>query len=325
MKLLSRSVVLGACLVGTLSALSQAAAQTYPNRPIRLIVPSAPGGPIDIVARTAGSGMAEVLGQQVVIDNRAGAGGMIATEIAARTAPDGYTLLLGVPSLLLIIPQINASATYKHSDFAPVSVVATMPMLMLVSPALPVKSVTDLVNLAKSRPGQLNYASGGVGTGIHVAFEHFTMVAGIKITHVPYKGATPAMTGMIGGEADMMFNGLPAALPLMSQGRVRALAVGSRKRSELLPSVPTIAESGLNFEYNSWYSIVVPRGTPRPVVEKLYDAITRTLAKAEMKERLTGQGIESIGSSPAEFASFLKEENARLDQVITATGLRVKK
>ena len=320
-----RNVVVGASLAGCLVCVDVAAAQPYPNRPIRLIVPSAAGGPIDIVARAAGSGMSEILGQQVVIDNRAGAGGMIGTEIAARTAADGYTLLLGVPSLLLIIPQINASATYTHNDFAPVSVVATMPMLMLVSPSLPVKSVTDLVALAKARPGQLNYASGGIGTGIHVAFEHFTMVAGVKITHVPYKGASPAMTGMIGGEADMMFNGLPAALPLMNQGRVRALAVGSRTRSELVPSVPSIAESGLNFEYTSWYSIVVPRGTPQPVVAKLHDAIVKTLAKPEMKERLTGQGVESIGSSPAEFAAFLKDENARLVQVITATGLRVKR
>ncbi len=325
MKFSSQCVLFGVCAgLGPVTA-AQTAAQSYPQRPIRLVVPSAPGGPLDIVARSVGPGLSDVLGQQVVIDNRAGAGGLIGTETVAKSPPDGYTLLLGVSGLLFIVPKINPSATYTFSDFAPVSVAATMPMLLLVSPALAAKSVPELIVLARTRPGELNYASGGIGTGIHVAFELFNLVAGVKITHVPYKGATPAMTGIMGGEADMMFNGLPPALPFVKQGRLRALAVGDKKRTQFLPGVPTVGESGLAFEYTSWYAIVAPRGTPPPVIARLHSAIVQTLAKADMKERFTSQGIEAIGSTPAEFASFLREENVRLDKVIDATGLRAKK
>ena len=303
---------------------SYAGAADYPNKPIRLIVPSAAAGPLDLVARTVSPGMSELLGQQVVVDNRSGAGGLIGTETVAKSSPDGYTLLLGTSGVLLIVPKIHTSPPYSPGDFAPVSVAASMPMLLLVAPSLPAKSVQDLVALAKAKPGELNYASGGVGTGIHVYFELFNIVAGVKITHVPYKGAGPAMTAVLGNEAQAMFNGLGPALPMVKGGKLRAIATGGRSRSPLLPNLPTVAESGLNYEYTAWYSIVAPKGTPQPIVNALHKSIAATLAKPEYRDRLTSQGVDVIGSSPAEFAKFLKLEDARIDRVVKAAGLKGK-
>lgn len=326
MSRIARSI---AALAGALFALTAHAASpytaSYPQRPIRLIVPSAAGGPIDTVGRAVNQGMSQFLGQQVVIDNRAGAGGMIGAEIVAKSAPDGYTLLLGTPGLLMVVPHITTGASYTLGDFAPVSVLAKMPMLLLAHPALPAKTVPELIALAKSRPGKLNYASGGVGTGIHIGFEMFNRAAGIQVTHVPYKGAAPGMTAVVGGEADLMFNAMPVALPLVKQERLRALGIGSRKRSGFMPTVSTIAEAGLDYEYEAWYSIVVPRGTPPAIVGRLYEAVTHTLGTPDLKDRLAGYGIEAVGSSPKDFAAYMREEDARMDKVITATGLRVKK
>ena len=321
---LAKLFVLSVCIAATAHA-AQSAPSAYPQRPVRLIVPSAAGGPIDTVARTVNVGMSQFLGEQVVVDNRAGAGGMIGAEIAAKSAPDGYTLLLGTPGLLMVVPHITPGATYKLEDFAPVTVVATMPMVLLARTTLPAKSVPELIALAKAKPGALNYASGGVGTGIHIGFEMFNRAAGIQVTHIPYKGAAPGMTAVMSGEADLMFNALPVALPLVKQDRLRALGIGSRKRSAFLPALPTIAEAGFDYEYEAWYSIVAPKGTPAAIVTRLYDAVAHTLRAPDMKDRLAGYGIESVGSTPTQFAAYMRDENARLDKVITATGLRVKK
>ena len=317
---------MGAVTIAPAQVVAKGQPQAYPHKPIRMIVPTAPGGPVDIIARTVGPGLSEALGQQIVIDNRAGAGGIMGAELVARATPDGYTLLLTHSGLLGIAPMMYTPPIYDAlKDFTHVSVVAAMPMLLLVNPGLPAKTVPELIALAKSRPGKLNYASGGTGTGIHVAFELFNMVAGIKTMHVPYKGAAPGMTGLMGGEVDMMFNGLPSALPFMKAGRLRALAVGGTKRTALLPDLPTVSESGLVFDYSGWFAVVGPAGIPQDVLARLHGALATTLATATMKERLTGQGIEPIGSTPAQFARFLQEENIRLDKVITAAGLKEKK
>ena len=222
-----------------------ALAQSYPDKPIRLIAPSSAGGPADVIARIVAPGWAGLLGQPIVIDNRAGAAGLIGTEMVARAAPDGYTLLFGFSGPLAIAPQINAATPYDAlKDFAPISLAASAPYVMLVHPGVAAKTVLELVKLAKARPGKLNFASGGTGVGIHLAGELFNLAAGVRITHVPYKGAGPGMAALLAGEVDMMFNGLSPALPHIRTGHLRALAVGGEKRSPLIPDLPTIAESG---------------------------------------------------------------------------------
>ena len=300
-----------------------ALSQSYPTRPVRMIVPSAPGGPADIVGRAVGQGLSEVLGQQVVVDNRAGAGGSIGAELVARGTPDGYTVMISHSGPLAIEPLLHAKPTYDPAkDFEPISLVAASPYLLLVNPSVPAKSVKDLIALARSRPGKLNYASGGPGTGIHMAAELFNVVAGTQITHVPYKGAGPGMTALIAGEVDMMFNGVSAALPQVKAGKVRALAVASAKRSALLPDLPAISESALNFDTSGWYGFVAPRGTPASITSKLHADVVKALGTPQMKERLSSLGIEPIGTTPAQFAAFLREELAKWGKVIKAARIK---
>jgi tripartite-type tricarboxylate transporter receptor subunit TctC len=323
MKDCARLLCLTLCVWICQEAVAQAPAANYPTRPIRMIVPSAPGGPADIVARTVGQGYSEALGQQLVIDNRSGAGGIIGAELVARATPDGYTLMISHSGPLAIEPLMHAKPSYDPvKDFAPVSLVAATPYLLLVHPGVPAKSVQELVVLGKSRPGKLNFASGGPGTGIHMAAELFGMAAGIKIVHVPYKGAGPGMTALLGGEVEMMFNGLPAALPHVKAGRLRALATGSAQRTSLLPDLPTIGEGGLKFEAAGWYGLVAPAGTPRTVVTRLHAALAKAMNSTEMKARLASQGIEGIGSPPEPFASYLRGELAKWNEVIRAVGLK---
>ena len=302
------------------------AQSSYPARPIRMILPASPGGPVDVIARTVGAGLSDALGQSIVMDNRAGAGGIIGAETVARATPDGYTLMIAHSGPLAIEAAIHAKLPYQPlKDFAHVSLVAAAPYALVVNSATPVKSVHELIALAKSRPGRLHFASGGIGTGIHMAGELFNLVAGVKIVHVPYKGAGPSMTALMSGEVDMMFNGLPAALPHVKAGRVRALAISSLQRSSLLPELPTVAESGLRYETSGWYGLVAPAGTPRDIVAKLNAALVRALGAPEMKERLAGQGIEGIGSSPEQFRNHLREELAKWARVIAAAGLKEQK
>jgi tripartite-type tricarboxylate transporter receptor subunit TctC len=304
---------------------SLAAAQTggYPNRPIRMIAPSSAGGPVDVIARAIGISLGEVLGQQIVIDNRAGAAGLIGAEIVAKAAPDGYTLLMGFSGPLAIVPHLVKSVPYDtNKDFAPITLAASAPYVLLVHPSLPVKSVKELIELAKSQPGKLNYASGGTGVGIHMAGELFNVAAGVKITHVPYKGAGPGMTALLAGEVNMMFNGLSAALPQVKAGRLRALAVGGDKRSTLLPDLPTVAESGLQFNTSGWYGLLGPAGLPRALVNKLRSDILRALAAPETKERMAALAVETIGSTPEAFADLLRQEYAQWGKVVKAAGIR---
>ncbi len=294
----------------------------YPNRPIRMIAPSSAGGPVDVIARAIAINLGEVLGQQIVVDNRAGAAGLIGAEIVAKSAPDGYTLLMGFSGPLAIVPHLVKQVPYDtNRDFTPIVLAASAPYVLLVHPALPVKSVKDLINLAKAQPGKLLFASGGTGVGIHMAGELLNVAAGVKITHVPYKGAGPGMTALLAGEVNMMFNGLSAALPQVKAGRLRALAVGGDKRSALLPELPTVAESGLQFNTSGWYGVLGPAGLPRALVTKLRADTLRALAAPETKDRMTALAVETIGSTPEAFAELLKQEYAQWGKVVKAAGL----
>lgn len=295
----------------------------YPNRPIRMILPAAPGGPVDVIARTVGAGLAEALGQQIVMDNRAGAGGIIGAEIVARANPDGYTLMIAHSGPLAIEVAMHSKLPYHPlKDFAPVSLVAESPYALIVNPAMPVKSVKELVALAKSRPGKLHFASGGVGTGIHMAGELLNLAAGVKVVHVPYKGAAPSMAALMSGEVDMMFNGVSSALPHVRAGRLRALAISSAQRTPLLPDLPTVAESGLTYETAGWYGLVAPARTPKPVTAKLQSHLHRALNTPEMKERLAGQGIDGIASTPERLTQHLRAELEKWAAVVKAAGLK---
>jgi tripartite-type tricarboxylate transporter receptor subunit TctC len=319
MKFLSRLLIFAACAVfGPL-----ATAQPFPSKPIRMIAPSSPGGPVDVIARVLAPGMTEALGQQVVVENRAGAAGLIGAELVAKAPADGYTVLLGFSGPLAIVPNLNEATPYDPvKDFAPVSLAASAPYVLLVHPAVPAKSVKELVALARSRPGKMNFASGGNGTGIHMAGELFNLTAAARILHVPYKGAGPGMAALIAGETDMMFNGLSPAIPQMKSGRLRGLAVGGDKRSPLMPELPTVAESGLKFNTTGWYGILAPRGTPQPVVAKLQSELARALNITAVKEQLTKMGVEGIGSTPEQFGSLIREEVEKWGKVIKAAGLK---
>ena len=322
-----RKVTILVLCAGCAAQFQHAAAQapgSYPNRPIRLVLPAAPGGPVDVIGRTVGTGLAEALRQIIVIDNRAGAGGIIGAEIVARGNPDGYTLMFAHSGPLAIEAALHSKLPYHPlKDFAPVSLVASSPYALIVNPSTPAKSVKELVALAKSRPGKFHYASGGVGTGIHMAGELFNLAAGLKIVHVPYKGAGPSMAALMGGEVDLMFNGVSSALPHVKSGKLRALAISSTQRSPLLPDLPTVAESGLRYETSGWYGLVAPAGTPQPVTARLQASLHKSLNTPEMKERLAVQGIDGIASTPEQLTRHLRDELDKWTAVVKAAGLKV--
>ena len=320
MKPVSRLLVLAACAM-----LPQgAAAQAYPVKPVRIIAPSGAGGPVDVICRAVSQGLGEVLGQQLVVENRVGAAGLIGTESVVKSAPDGYTLLFGFSGPLAIVPNLNPNTPYDvQRDLVAISQVAAAPYVLLVHPSVPAKSVKQLVALAKSRPGKMNFGSGGTGVGIHMAGELFKVAGGVNILHVPYKGAAPAMTALMAGEVDMMFNGMSPAIPHIRSGRVRALAVGGAKRSALLPELPTVREAaGFEFNTEGWYGVLAPRGTPPAIVTRLHEAIVRALASPELKSVLTKMAVETVGNSPAEFARLIREESALWAKVIKTAGIK---
>jgi tripartite-type tricarboxylate transporter receptor subunit TctC len=310
--------------VAQFTATGTAGAQAYPTKPVRVIAPSGAGGPVDVICRTVTHGLSEVLGQQVVVENRVGAAGLIGTEFVSKQAPDGYTLLFGFSGPLAIVPNLNPNTPYDPvRDLVPISQVAAAPYVLLVHPSVPAKSVKQLVALAKSRPGKMNFSSGGNGVGIHMAGELFKIAAGVSIVHVPYKGAAPAMTALMAGEVDMMFNGLSPALPHMRSGKLRALAVGGGKRSPLFPDLPTIKESGFNFNTEGWYGMLAPRGTPQAIVTTLHGALVKALATPDVKRLFEKLAVESVGGSPHEFADLIRTEGAQWAKVISAAGLRM--
>ena len=302
-----------------------APAGAYPDKPLRLIVPFPPGGGNDILARAVGQRLVEVLGQQVVVDNRGGAGGAIGATIAAAAAPDGYTLFLGSVGNLAQTPALKDNLPYNPvRDFAPVSLVATSSFILAVNPGVPAKSVQELIALAKASPGKLNYASAGTGSSLHMAGELFKHATGTDMLHVPYKGTGPAMTDLIGGRVQLIFSTMPPALPHVKSGKLRALGVTTAKRAAAAPEVPTIAESGVKgFNVSNWQGILLPAKTPGAIVRKLNRDLLATLKLPGMPETLAAQGLESAGSTPEEFGALIKAEIAKYTQVVKAAGIHV--
>jgi len=295
----------------------------YPDHPIKVIHGFAAGGGADILLRTIIPAVSENLGQQIVVEYRPGAGGNLAMEAVAKAAPDGYTLLMGTPGLATN-PSLYASLPFDPlKDFVPISLIGTVPNVLVVPPSLPVKSVADLVELAKQKPGALNYASPGVGTSLHLAGELFKLDTGTQIVHVAYKGGSQAQTDVMGGQVQMMFNVLPSALPQIQAGTLRALAVTGKTRSESLPGVPTMIEAGVpGYSALTWNGLLAPAGTPPEVVARLNDAIVKAMRSPSMKELLAKIGQDPAWSSPEEFAAFLREETAKWSQVIKASGIK---
>jgi tripartite-type tricarboxylate transporter receptor subunit TctC len=302
-----------------------ASAQSYPNRAIRLVVPFPAAGTTDILARAAAQKLTEAFGQSVVVDNRPGAAGNIGSDLVAKSAPDGYTLLMGTVGTHAINPSLYSKMPYDHvKDFVPVVLVAGVPNVLVVNPALPVNSVADLIKLAKDKPGQINFASSGSGTSIHLSGELFKTMAGVDITHIPYKGSSPALTDLMGGQVQIMFDNLPSALPQIKAGKLRAIAVTSLKRAPVLPDVPTISESGLpGFEASSWFGVLAPAGTPAPIVARINAEVNKWLQSTDARERLLSQGAEAAGGSPEQFANHIRAESEKWAKVVKASGAKV--
>jgi tripartite-type tricarboxylate transporter receptor subunit TctC len=298
-------------------------AQGYPARPIRLVVASSPGGASDILARMLGQKLSEELGQQVVVDNRGGASGVIGTDIVAKATPDGYTLLIIQPSLT-INPSMMRKLPYDAiRDLAPVSLVVNAAQIMTVNPAVPAKNVKDLIALAKAKPGQLMFGSPGVGASPHLTAEFFKLKAGVDMPQVLFKGSGMAFVSLISGEVSVAFSTVLSAMPHVKSGKIRPLAVTTLKRVQVLPDVPTIAESALpDFETSQWFGILAPAGTPRRIVDRLYQALTRGSSSPDVKNRLTAQGVEVVNRKPEEFAAVIKRETVQWAEVIKAAGIK---
>lgn len=304
---------------------SAAAAQTYPTKPVRLVVPFAPGGGTDLVARAVAQRLGESLGQAVIVDNRAGAGGIIGTEQVAKAAPDGYTLLLGSPGPITINPNLRAKTPYDPiRDLAPISLATISPFVLSVHPSLPAKSVGELIAFTRSRPGQLNYGSSGLGSVAHLATEQFKSLAKIDVVHVPFKGSALAVTSFIAGQLELMFENQPTILAHIRSGRVRGLAVGTIVRSSLLPDLPTMREAGVaGYEASTAFGIMAPAKTPEAVVARLSKEIAAALRNPEMRSALAKQGLDAVGSTPDEYAAHIRDESARNGRLIKAIGLKL--
>ncbi len=304
--------------------MTDAAAQPYPSKPIRLIVPFTPAGTTDILARRVGQKLSEAVGAQVIIDNRPGAAGSIGAGVAAKAEPDGYTLLMGHIGTLAVNPALYEKLPYDPiRDFAPVTLVAMVPSMLVVNPSLPAKSVKELIAFAKSRPGRLNYGSTGAGGTPYLAVEYFKLMAGLDIVEVRYKGAAPLTTDLIAGEIALTITGIPALLPHVKSGRLRALAVSSGKRSAAVPELPTISEAGLpGYEATSWYGVLAPAATSPAIVMKLNRGINQGLKQPDVAKRLAGEGAEPAGGTAEEFGAFIKAETARWAKVLKATGAK---
>ncbi len=302
-----------------------ASAQTYPTKPIRIVVPFPAGGTTDVLARAAAQKLTEALGQAAVVDNRPGAGGNIGAELVAKSPPDGYTLLMGTVGTHAINPSLYPKMPYDHvRDFVPIILVAGVPNVLVINPSLPVNSVQELIAYTKANPGKLNFASSGNGTSIHLSAELFKTMAGVQMAHIPYKGSAPALQDLVGGQVQLMFDNLPSALALIKAGRLKALAVTSKERAAVLPDVPTIAESGLpGFEASSWFGLLAPAGTPQPVIAKLNAEIAKWLATPEAKEKLLAQGAIVAGGTPEDFARHIAAETGKWQKVVKESGAKI--
>jgi tripartite-type tricarboxylate transporter receptor subunit TctC len=325
-------VALAAMLSASNAALAQRAAagaeaapqgQAYPHKPIRFVVPYSVGGATDIVSRILAQRMGDSMGQQVIVDNRPSAGAIVGMELVANATPDGYTILMSNIALGANTSLYSKLPYDAEKSFAPVSLVAQLPILLLAHPSLPVKSVAELVALSKSRPGGFNYASAGSGSANHLAMELLKSVTGLNAVHIPYKGGGPALVDLVAGQVSLLCVTIPPALQLVKSGRVVGLGVSSAKRVAALPEVPTIAESGVpGFEVYEWQGVVAPAGTPAAIIRRLNAEIVAALQIADVKERISGLGAEVVGSSPEQFAAHIKAELARWSRVLKAAGIR---
>jgi len=312
-------------LATTANAAATAAATPYPTKPIRYIVPFAPGGPTDLMSRAFAEKVGEAWGQQVVVDNRGGAGGNIGAEVVAKSAPDGYTVMIGHTGTHATSVSLYQRVGFDPvRDFSPISLVATLPLALVVNAHVPAKSVKDFIELAKAKPGAINFASAGNGGPTHLAGELFKTMAGIAIVHVPYKGNAAALTELVGGQVQMMFSNLLTAMPHVKTGRLRALGVSSAKRSPSAPDLPTIAESGLpGFDMAPWYGILGPANLPRDIVAKWTGEVTRIIRLPDMQQRFVAQGIDLAASTPEVFGALIKSEVPRWSKLVKQVGAKV--
>ena len=313
-----------ALAIAVWAVVSVANAQTYPVKPVRLVSPYPPGGANDILARIIGQKLGENLGQQIVIENRGGATGNIGAEFVARAAPDGYTILMGQASNLTINVSLMSKMPYDPvKDLAPVTLVATTPNLLVVHPSLPVRTVKDLVALAKAKPGSVNYASSGSGSAGHLAGELFKKVAHIDMVHIPYKGAAPALTDVVAGQAQLYFTSPISATPFVKGGRLRMVAVTSLKRSPSMPDIPTVAESGYpDFDVVSWWGILTPAAVPKEIITRLHAEIAKVLALPEIRTKFADQGADVATDTPEQFAAYIKSEIAKWGKLIKELGVK---
>lgn len=313
-----------AVLIVVCAGIVSAAAQTYPTRPIRLIVPYAAGGPTDIQARVIGQKITESWQQQVIVDNRTGAGGIIGADILAKAKPDGYTLAL-ITSAHVTLPSLNAKMPYDSiDDFAPITLVSSTPYVLVAHPSLGVKSVKELIALLKSKPGQLSFASTSSGGGSHIAGELFKLQAGVQMVHVPYKGSGAAMPDLLGGQVPIMFENIVSVSPYVQAGRLTALAVSSASRSPIMPALPTVSESGLpDFDVTNWFAVLAPAGTPAAIVAKLNQEIVKIINSADMQARLASQGAVPIGSTPEDCTKHMRTELIKWSKVVKDAGIKL--
>jgi tripartite-type tricarboxylate transporter receptor subunit TctC len=321
---LRRTLALAACLVVAAFG-PPTAAQTFPAKPVKLVVPFPPGGPLDAVGRAIADKLTQTWGQPVVVDNKPGAGGNIGADLVAKSPSDGYTVVMGALSTHAVNPNLYPTMPYDAvKDFAPITLVAITPNVLVVNPSLPVHSVKELIAYAKANPGKLSFGSGSNGSAGHLAGELFKVDTGVDMVHVPYKGGAPAMQALLAGDTQLMFDNLANAMPQVKAGKLRALAVTTSQRSKLVPELPTMAEAGVpGFDISTWFGLLAPAGTPPAVIAKWNADVTKILESPEMRERLTGQGAEAAPTTPQQFAAFISSELAKYARIVRASGAKV--
>jgi tripartite-type tricarboxylate transporter receptor subunit TctC len=315
-----------ACLMATLgAAAAPSLAQSFPSRPMRMIVHFPAGGPTDLVARMLGQKMSETWSQQVVVDNRPGAGGVVGVELVVRAPPDGHTLLFATSGSMSITPAIGTKVPYNvFTDLAPVSLVVINPQILVLHPSVPANSVRELIRLAKSKPGQINYASVGIGSPQHLGGEMLKAMTGINMVHIPYKGTAPAVTDLLAGQVSLMFNSMPSVLPQVKAGRLKGIAVSTARRSAAAPDIPTVAESGVpGFDYATWYGLFAPAATPKDVIAKLNAETIRIMQDKSVAQRLMSEGAEPAAGTPEQLAQYMRSEYEQWKKTIAAARLKI--